>query len=53
MEYLPWIGLGLIALWLIGKIILKLTKWALTLALIAGIAILILYGLNHFGIVTL
>jgi len=49
MTNLVWIGVGLIELFIIGKILMSVGKFFLWLMLIAGIAILAFAGAQHMG----
>lgn len=44
-----WIGIGLIALFVIGKILMSVGKFFLWILLIAGIGVLAFAGAQHMG----
>ncbi len=50
---LVYLGVGLIAIWFIGQIFLKLSKWALKGMLVVGVLVLIAEGLRRAGVISL
>ena len=52
-QILLYVGGGLVAAWLIGKIFLKITKVFLTLGMFIGLVVLAAYGLVKLGVINL
>ncbi|GEM_PF-6535303 len=53
IPILVYVGVGMIAIWFIGQIVLKLSKWALRAMLLVGVLILVAEGLRRAGIIQL
>lgn len=49
MTTTVWIGIGLIALFIIGKIMMSVGKLFLWLIFVAGLAVLAYAGAQHMG----